>query len=136
MNTEISRLLQDEIADFRSTFDDQIATSWQRGRHLTFPAELEEYLRRVEMTVQGRLADSLRVCAGEQAARLGMDELSAPVSMLALPERDRLAARPVSQGPPQLALVGGGILSGGMGILRSLIGWSRSTPSAGFSGSV
>jgi hypothetical protein len=124
VNTEMSRLLQDEIADFRSTFDDQIATSWQRGRHLTFPVELEEYLRRVEMTVQGRLADSLRVCAGEQAARLGMDELSAPVSMLALPERDRLAARPVSQGQPQLALVGGGILSGGMGILRSLMGWS------------
>jgi hypothetical protein len=124
VNTEMTRLLQEEIAEFRSTFDDQIATSWQRGRHLTFPAELEEYLRRVEMTIAGRLADSLRICAGEQAARLGMDELSAPVSTLALPERDRLAARPVSQGSPQLALVGGGILSGGMGILRSLLGYS------------
>jgi hypothetical protein len=124
VNTEMSRLLQEEIAQFRSTFDDQIATAWQRGQHLTFSAELEEYLRRVEMTLQGRLADSLRICAGEQAARLGIDDLTSPAASLALPERDRLTARPVSQGPPQLALVGGGLLSGGLGILRSLMGWS------------
>jgi hypothetical protein len=120
----MSRLLQEEIAQFRSTFDDQIATTWQRGQHLAFSAELEEYLRRVEMTLQGRLADSLRVCAGEQAARLGIDDMTSPAASLALPERDRLTARPVSQGPPQLALVGGGLLSGGLGILRSLMGFS------------
>jgi hypothetical protein len=124
VNTEMSRLLQEEIAQFRSTFDDQIATTWQRGQHLAFSAELEEYLRRVEMTLQGRLADSLRVCAGEQAARLGIDDMTSPAASLALPERDRLTARPVSQGPPQLALVGGGLLSGGLGILRSLMGFS------------
>jgi ribosome biogenesis GTPase A len=124
VDADMQRDLQEEVVNFRSRFDNQIAMSWRRGEHLSFPAEVEADLRLLEVRLQRRLAEALRVCAGQQAALLGIDDVTAPRAMLTLPERDRLSVRPVSQGSAQLALVGGGLLSGGIGILKSLIGFN------------
>lgn len=124
VDTDMYRLLQEELAAFRNKFDDQIATSWHRGEHLTFPDKLEADLHLLEASLQRRLAESLSVCAGEQAARLNIDDISGPAASLSLPERDRLSARPVSKGTAQLAIVGSGLLSGSIGILKSIIGFN------------
>jgi len=124
VNTRLTRESQDEIAAFRGRFDTEIATAWRPGRQLSFPAELEADLRLIEITLQRRLAECLRECAGEQAARLKITELSAPAAALALPVRDRLAVRPVDQGRSQLIVVGGGLLSGAVGLLRSVLSFN------------
>jgi hypothetical protein len=41
-----------------------------------------------------------------------------------LPVRDRLAVRPVDQGRSQLIVVGGGLLSGAVGLLRSVLSFN------------
>jgi hypothetical protein len=124
VNTNMNRELQEEMVNFRSKFDTKIATDWHRGEHLSFPAVLEADLHVVELSLQRRLAESLQICAGEQAARLGIEELSVPATTLELKQRDRLSARPVSKGTAQLAVIGSGLLSGGFGILKSLIGFN------------
>lgn len=121
VNVRLTRELQEDIAAFRARFDTEIATAWRPGRQLTFPSELEADLRLIEITLQRRLAECLRECAGEQAAQLKITELSAPTATLALPVRDRLVVRPVDQSRPQLLVLGGGLLSGAVGLLRSVL---------------
>jgi Dynamin family len=124
VNIELTRALQEAVADFRNKFDTEIATSWRSGRHLSFPAELEADLHLEEVAMQRRLAGSLRRCAGEQAARLGIEELSAPTPTFALPDRDRMTVRPTSANNAQLAIMGGGILSGAIGMLKSILSFN------------
>jgi len=132
VSSNMNRELQEGIVNFRSKFDTQIATDWHRGEHLSFPAVLEADLRVLELSLQRRFAESLEVCAGEQAARLGIEEFSVPANTLELQERDRLSVRPVSKGgAAQLATIGSGLLSGGFGILKSIIGFN---PIYAFSG--
>jgi hypothetical protein len=124
VNAKLTRKLQESVVDFRSRFETEIATAWRPGRQLSFPAELEADLRLLEVALQRQLAECLRECAGEQAARLKIDELSAPAATLELPERDRLAVRSTSGSTPQHAIVGAGILSGAIGIVRVILGFS------------
>ncbi len=124
VDVKLTRELQEAIVDFRNRFDNEIATAWRPGRQLSFPAELEADLRLVEIAVQRRLAECLRECAGQQAAGLQVDEFSAPVAMLALPVRDRLDVRPVQRSAAQFAMLGGQLLSGAVGLLRSVLGFS------------
>lgn len=121
VNAKLTRELQEAMARFRRKFDTEIATAWRQGRHLSFPAELEADLHLVEASLQHQLADYLRECAGEQAIRLKIDELSAPAATLALPERERLAVRPVGGNKEQFVVVGGGLLVGAVGLLRSVL---------------
>jgi Dynamin family len=133
VNTQLNHELQEGVVNFRSKFDAEIATTWHRGQHLSFPAQLEADLRLLQITLQHRLAEALLQCAGQQASRLGLEEFSGAEATLSLPERDRLAVRPVSQGTAQLAIVGGGILSGAIGVVRSLITFN---PVYAFSGAL
>ncbi len=122
VDVKLTRELQEAIVDFRSRFDAEITAAWRPGRQLSFPAELEADLRLVEIALQRRLAECLRECAGQQAARLRIDEVSAPMTTLALPVRDRMAVRPVI--PSQLAVLGGELLSGAVGLLQSVLSFS------------
>jgi Dynamin family len=122
VDVKLTRELQEAIVDFRSRFDDEITAAWRPGRQLSFPAELEADLRLVEIVLQRRLAECLRECAGQQAARIGIDEASAPTSTLVLPVRDRMAVQQVI--PSQLAAVGGQLLSGAVGLLQSVLSFS------------
>lgn len=131
VDVKLSRELQEAIVDFRNRFDTEIATAWRPGRQLSFPAELEADLRLVEIALQRRLAECLRECAGQQAARLGIDEFSAPAATLALPIRDRLDVHPVHRSAARFAVLGGQLLSGAVGLLRSVLGIS---PLYAFSG--
>jgi Dynamin family len=124
VDIRLTRELQEALVDFRSRFDTEIAAAWRPGRQLSFPAELEADLRLVEIALQRRLAECLRECAGQQAARLGIDEFSAPVATLTLPVRDRLDVHPVHRSAVRFAVLGGQLLSGAVGLLRSVLGIS------------
>jgi hypothetical protein len=124
VDVRLTRELQEDIVDFRSRFEHEIATAWRPGRQLSFPAELEADLRLVEIALQRRLAESLRECAGQQAAWLRLDEFCVPVATLALPVRDRMDVHPVHRNAAQFAALGGQLLAGAVGILRSVLGFS------------
>lgn len=121
VNAKLTRELQEAVVSFRHKFDTEIATAWRPGRHLSFPSELEADLHILGVALQRHLAERLRECAGEQAVRLKVDEFAAPAAALTMPERDRLAARQVGANTGQLAIVGGGLLSGAIGVLRSVL---------------
>ena len=136
VDVKLTRELQEAIVDFRNRFDTEIATAWRPGRQLSFPAELEADLRLVEIALQRRLAECLRECAGQQAARLRIDEFSAPVATLALPIRDRLDVHPVHRSAARFAVLGGQMLSRAVGLLRWVSAPTRCMSSPlGFSGS-
>lgn len=132
VGVRLCRDLREAVADFRRRFDYEITTAWRPGRQLSFPAELEADLRLVEIVLQRSLAERLRECAGMQATRLGIDELSVPAT-LALPVRDRLEVHPVHQSVARFALMGSQLLAGAAGILRSVLGY---TPLSVFSGAL
>jgi hypothetical protein len=121
VTAKLTRELQEAMAGFREKFDTEIATAWRPERHLSFPSELEADLHLVGASLQHQLADHLRECAGEQASQLKIDELSAPAATLALPERERLAVRPVGANKEQLMAAGTGLLVGALGLLRSVL---------------
>lgn len=122
VDIKLTRELQEALVDFRNRFDTEIATAWRPGRQLSFPAELEADLRLVEIALQRRLAECLRECAGQQAARLRIDEFSAPAATLALPVRDRLDVHPVHRSAARYAALGGRMLSRAVGLLRWVLG--------------
>lgn len=124
LNVKLTRELQEAVADFGSRFDTQIATAWRPGRQLSFPSELEADLRLIEITLQRSLGESLSECAGQQAARLKIDDFAVPTAALDLPVRDRLEVRQMSRSGPQLAVAGSGILSSAIGLVRSLINFN------------
>ena len=76
----------------------------------------------MEIALQRRLAECLRECAGQQAARLRIDEFSAPAATLALPVRDRLDVHPVHRSAARYAALGGRMLSRAVGLLRWVLG--------------
>jgi len=121
---QINRELQDALGAFRHKFDTEIATSWRSGRHLSFPAELEADLHLVELRIQRSLADALRQCAGKQAERLGIEDPAIAGPRLDLPERERLQVRQAGPSKAQLAVMGGGILTGAIGLLKSILSFN------------
>lgn len=121
VNTTMNRRLQEKITEFRTRFDAEIATKWRRGRLLSFPAEIEADLHLLGAALQHELADSILECAGDQAERLKLGEFVTPTASFSLPERDRLAARPVEKSAAQRAVVGTSILSGALGLLSAVL---------------
>lgn len=121
VNTRMNRKLQEEVFNFRTRFDGEIALSWRHGRLHSFPAEIEADLHLVAVALQRQLADAILDCAGGQAERLKLENFVTPTATLSLPERERLVARPVGKTPAHRAVVGGGILSGALGVLTSIL---------------
>jgi hypothetical protein len=124
VNTRMNRKLQEEVFNFRSRFDGEIALSWRHGRLSSFPAEIEADLHLLAVALQRELADSILDCAGGQAERLKLENFVTPTATLSLPERERLVARPVGKTPAHRAVVGGGILSGALGVLTSILSFN------------
>ncbi len=121
LNTKMNRKLAEEAANLRTRFDGEIAQSWRHGRLRSFPAEIEADLHLAAVALQRDLAGSILECAGDQAERLKLGEFVTPTATLSLPERERLVARPVDKTPVHRAMVGGGILSGALGVLTSIL---------------
>jgi hypothetical protein len=121
INAQLTRDLQETMAEFRAKYDSEIATSWRSGKHLSFPAELEADLHLAEMKLQRHLAESLLECAGTQVARHKVEDFSAATAVLSMPERSRLDARDVGGGKSQLMTLGSGLLSGAVGILGAVL---------------
>jgi hypothetical protein len=124
VNTRMNRKLQEEVFNFRTRFDGEIALSWRHGRLHSFPAEIEADLHLVAVALQRELAESILDCAGAQAERLKLENFVTPTASLSLPERERLVARPVGKSPAHRAAVGGGILSGALGVLTSILSFN------------